>query len=136
MKNAFVFGIRVFGGLGSRDGAPNKVANANEVDVVVKDNTVSGTSGEGINLAAGGSGVANDNEVEVRVRKNTVCGSAGADIHALGGLLGNPFLPNNTGTGNELEGEITKNTASTVVVEDGVAGNSADVTQSKNVPCP
>ena len=72
------------------------------------------------------------------VRKNTVCGSTppNADIHAIGGLLGNPFLPDNTGTGNELEGKISKNTASTVVVEDGVARNSADVTQSENIPCP
>ena len=58
-----------------------------------------------------------------------------ADIHAIGGLLGNPFLTDNTGTGNELEGDISKNTASTVVVEDGVAGNSAEVTQFHNDPC-
>ena len=102
-----LFGIWVFGGLGSLDGAPNKVANANEVDAVVKDNTVSGTAGEGINLEAGGSGVANDNEVEVTVRKNTVCGSTAADIHAIGGFLGNPFPPSaQPGTGNTLEGEI------------------------------
>jgi len=61
-----------------------------------------------MHLDAGSSGEANDNAVEVTVRKNTVCGSTMADIHAIGGLLGNPFLIDNTGTGNALEGEITK----------------------------
>ena len=137
MKNAFLFGIWVFGGLGSRDGAPNKVANANEVDAVVKDNTVTGTTGEGIHLEAGGAGEANDNDVDVTVRKNTVCGSTVTDIHAIGGLLGNPFLiPDNTGTGNELEGQIFENTATTVTVADGTPGNTADVTQFNNDPCP
>ncbi len=136
VKNAFLFGIWVNGGIGSFDGASNKVANNNEVNAVVMDNTVTDTTGEGLHLEAGGPGEANDNDVEVTVRKNTVCSSTDADIHAIGGLLGNPFLIDNTGTGNALEGEISENTASTVVVEDGVAGNSADVTQSQNVLCP
>src|SRR5262249_60226390 len=108
------------------------VANANEVNTVVTGNTVTGTSGEGLHLEAGGSGEANDNEVEATVRKNTVCGSTSTDIHAIAGLLGNPFLIDNTGTGNTLEGEISKNTATTVVVENGVAGNSGQGTPSKN----
>jgi hypothetical protein len=121
VKNASVFGIWVNGGIGSFDGDGAKVADDNKVNAIVTDNTVTGTLfGEGIHLEAGGSGEANDNEVEVKVRKNTVCGSAAADIHAIGGLLGNPFLIDNTGTGNALEGEISKNTASTVVVENGV----------------
>ena len=133
----FLFGIWVAGGIASFDGAPTKIANANEVNAVVTKNTVTGTSFlEGIHLEAGGSGVANDNVVEALVEKNTVCGSAGVDIHAFGGLLGNPFFPNNAGAGNELEGEIVKNTATTIVVEDGVAGNSADMEQDKNIPCP
>jgi hypothetical protein len=107
---------------------------------VVTDNTVTGTSGEGILLEAGGPGKANDNDVDVTVRKNTVCGSTtpNADIHAIGGFLGIPSVPlPNQGTGNVLEGEISKNTAKLpVVVENGVAGNTAQVTQSKNVPCP
>jgi hypothetical protein len=103
---------------------------------VVKDNTVTGTTGEGMHLDAGGSGAARTNTVEVRVKKNTVCGSTDADIRALGGLLGNPFLLDNTGTGNVLEGEIAKNTATTVTLNDGVPGNTADVTQLKNDPCP
>jgi hypothetical protein len=59
------------------------------------------------------------------------------DIHALGGLLGNPFFPDNTGTGNVLTGEIFQNTATTVTVQDGagVPGNQATVTQFNNNPC-
>lgn len=133
----FLYGIWVAGGIGSFDGALNKVANENEVNAVVTENTVTGTTFllEGIHLEAGGSGVANNNTVGVRVRKNTVCGSAAADIHAQGGLLGNPFLVDNNGDGNDLEGEIAKNTATTIAVEDGVPGNSARATQSKNTPC-
>ena len=135
VQNAFLFGIGVTGGIGSFDGLAGKVAENNEVNAVVLDNTVTGTTGEGIHVDAGGSGAANDNEVEVRAQKNTVCGSTDADIRALGGLLGNPFLPDNMGTGNELTGNIFHNTATTVAVEDGVAGNVADVTQIKNNPC-
>jgi hypothetical protein len=138
VKNAVLFGLWVSGGIGSLDGAPSKVANGNEVNAIVTDNTVTGTFGEGMHLDAGGSGVANNNDVDVTVSKNTVCGSAATDIHAIGGFLGIPsLLPlPNQGTGNSLEGEISKNTATTVVVENGVVGNSATVTQSKNVPCP
>jgi hypothetical protein len=138
VKNASLFGLWVFGGLGSFGSDDANVANGNEVHAIVTDNTITGTAGEGMNLEAGSSGEANDNEVDVTVRKNTVCGSTEANIHAIGGLssLVFPFFPDNTGTGNTLEGEIAKNTASTVVVEDGVTGNTAHVTQSKNVSCP
>ena len=122
--------------MGSFDGAPIKVANNNEVTAVVTDNTVTGTVGEGMLLSAGGSGVANTNDVEITVKKNTVCGSAAVDVHAIGGFFGIPILlPPNQGTGNTVEGNITKNTSTTVVVENGVAGNSATVTQIKNDPC-
>src|SRR5262249_25373622 len=49
------------------------------------------------------------------------------------------FLPlPNMGTGNLLEGRIFENTATTVVVQDGVGapGNQAHVTQFNNDPCP
>ena len=79
VKNASLFGLWVFGGFGSLDGALTKVANHNAVTAVVKDNTVTDTLlGEGILLSAGGSGAANGNVVDVTARKNTVCGSAGA----------------------------------------------------------
>jgi hypothetical protein len=138
VQNAFLFGIGVTGGIGGFDSAPDKVAENNAVNAIVRDNTVNGTNGEGIHVDAGGSGAANANTVDVRVEKNTVCSSTppNADIHAIGGLQGNAFLPDNTGTGNVLTGEIVKNTATTVTVQDGVSGNTADVTQFKNEPCP
>jgi hypothetical protein len=135
VKNALLFGIWVVGGLGSVDGALTKVANNNRVNAVVKNNTVTDTFGQGVLLSAGGPGVANANEVEMTMKKNTVCGSTVVDIHAIGGFLGTPF-PLNQGAGNTVEGEITHNTAFTVVVENGVGGNSANVTQFENVPCP
>jgi hypothetical protein len=92
---------------------------------------------EGILLSAGGSGMAHTNDVEMTVKKNTVCGSAVTDIHAIGGFFGIPaLLPPNQGAGNTVEGNITQNTADSVVGEDGVAGNVAQVTQTKNVLCP
>lgn len=137
VKNASLFGIAVFGGLGSFDGAPTKVANNNAVTAVVMDNTVTGTVGEGMLLSAGSFGVANTNSVAVTVKKNTVCGSAATDVHAIGGFFGIPaLLPPNQGTGNTVEGAITKNTADSVVVENGVTGNSVTVTQINNAPCP
>ncbi len=42
----------------------------------------------------------------------------------------------NLGTRNVLEGQIFENTATTVTVADGTPGNTADVTQVNNVPCP
>jgi len=137
VRNAFLSGIWVDGGIGSFDGAAGKVGNRNEVDVVVSNNTVTGTVGEGILLNGGGSGLASSNEVEIRVRKNTVCGSVAADIDAVGGFLGIPAtLAPNLGTGNKVEGEISRNTATNIVVTNGVAGNAAQVTLSKNVTCP
>jgi hypothetical protein len=138
VQNAFLFGLWVTGGIGSFDGGLAGVADDNAVSAVVKDNTVTGTTGEGIHLEAGGSGEANDNDVDVTVRKNTVCGSTppNADIHAIGGLLGNPVLIDNTGTGNVLEGQIFENTATTVTVAEGTLGNTAIVTEFNNDPCP
>jgi hypothetical protein len=130
-------GIRVRNGWQHPFDPNDDGASDNRLDVLIKDNIVTGTVGEGLLLSAGGSGVANTNDVEVTVKKNIVCGSAATDVHAIGGLLGIPsLLPPNQGTGNTIGGEITKNTATTVVVENGVAGNSATVTQFKNTPCP
>jgi hypothetical protein len=72
----------------------------------------------------------------VRVASNTVCHNAGAAILGEGSFSDEvPFAPN-MGIGNVLEGEIFQNTATTVVVQDETSGNTADVTQFKNVPCP
>lgn len=129
ITNALGFGIFGYGGLGSFDGTADKTANNNTMDLILSNNTITGTFGDGIHLEAGGTGLANNNEVEIRVRKNTICGSAGTDMHAIGGA------PTNQGTGNQVEGEISKNTATTIVVTDGVTGNVATVSQSKNVAC-
>jgi hypothetical protein len=59
----------------------------------------------------------------------------GADIVGEGGFSGFPGFAPNLGTGNLLTGEIFQNTATTVTVQDGTPGNTADVTQFKNVPC-
>ncbi len=122
-------GILVWGGVGSFEGGPGKTANTNETAIVMANNTITGMLVDGIHVEAGSSGVANSNEVEIQARQNTVCGSAAADIHAIGGA------PTNQGTGNTVEGEISQNTATTIVVENGVAGNVASVAQSNNVAC-
>ena len=72
----------------------------------------------------------------VRVAPNTVCHNTGAAILGEGGFSGDVLFPANLGSGNVLAGEISKNTATTVTVADGTPGNTATVTQSKNVPCP
>jgi len=67
---------------------------------------------------------------------NTVCHNTGTAILGEGGFSGDALFPANLGTGNVLEGEIAKNTATTVTVADGTAGNTATVTQFHNDPCP
>jgi hypothetical protein len=85
---------------------------------------------------AGSSGLASANTLEVRVAHNTVCYNINSDILGEGGFSGDALFPANTGTGNVLTGEIAKNTATTVTVADGTPGNTADVAQFKNDPCP
>jgi hypothetical protein len=129
-------GITVYGGLGSPDGRAGAVADNNQVSAIVKHNTVEGNATRGIEFYAGGPGTANSNPVEVGVAHNTVCNN-GTDITGEGGFTGNILLPTpNMGTGNVLTGAIFQNTATAVVIQDGVPGNTADVTQFKNEPCP
>jgi hypothetical protein len=129
-------GILVNGGVGSGDGRPNASADGNHTKAVVKHNVVEGNAVRGISLFAGGPGLASDNTVDVRIAHNTVCNN-GDDIVGEGGFTGSVVNPTpNMGTGNELTGEIVQNTTMTVTVADGVAGNTADVTQFKNDPCP
>jgi hypothetical protein len=99
-------------------------------------NEVEGSTVTGIELDAGGGGLASANTVEVWVTHNTVCHNAGTDIAAEGGFSGNAFFTvPNMGTGNELAGQILKNTATTVTVANGTPGNTATVTQFNNDPC-
>ena len=80
--------------------------------------------------------MARANTLSVRVAHNTVCRNTDTAILGEGGFSGNILFPPNTGTGNVLTGEISKNTATTVTVANGTPGNTADVTQLNNVPCP
>jgi hypothetical protein len=97
---------------------------------VVEDSTA-----EGIHLAAGLEGLASANTLDIWVAHNAVCHNAGPDISGEGGASAHPPLPPNMGTGNLLHGWIFKNTATTVVVQNGTAGNTATVTQFNNDPC-
>lgn len=129
-------GILVNGGVGSGDGRANAIADGNQTKAIVKHNVVEGNAVRGISLFAGGSGLASDNTVDVRIVHNTVCNN-GADITGEGGFTGSVVNPTpNMGTGNELTGAIVQNTVTTVMVEDGIPGNTADVTQFHNNPCP
>jgi hypothetical protein len=129
-------GILVNGGVGSGDGRSNAIADGNQARAIVKHNVVEGNAVRGISLFVGGPGLASDNTVDVRVAHNTVCNN-GADIFGEGGFTGSVLNPTpNMGTGNVLTGKIVQNTATTVMVEDGIPGNTADVTQFHNDPCP
>jgi hypothetical protein len=100
-------------------------------------NTVEGSTDRGIELSAGGPGLASANTLEVQVAHNTACHNASGDILAEGGFTGNVLFPApNVGTENVLAGEIFKNMATTVTVDDGTVGNTANVTQINNDPCP
>jgi hypothetical protein len=129
-------GIVICGGVGSTDGRAGAVADNNQAAAIVEQNTVADNTHQGIWLCAEGGGLASANTIEVRTVHNTSCHN-GTDILGEGGFTGNVLFPvPNAGTGNVLEGEIFKNTATTVTVDDGVPGNTATVTQFKNDPCP
>jgi hypothetical protein len=130
-------GILIGAGFGGFEGQADQIADHNHISALIRQNVVEHNTLEGILLHAGGSGLASANTLEVRVEHNTVCHNTGADILGEGGFTGNVQLPvPNMGAENELTGLIAKNTATTIVVVDGTPGNTADVTQFKNVPCP
>jgi hypothetical protein len=132
-------GIYIAAGEGSPDGRPDAVADDNHTRALVVHNTVADNAFRGIELDAGSDGLASANTLEVRVAHNTVCHNLDADIVGEGGYSGDVLFPDlapNLGMGNVLAGKISQNTASTVVVQDGVPGNTADVMQFKNDPCP
>jgi hypothetical protein len=129
-------GMIVAGGVGSPDGRAGAVADNNQTQALVRHNVVEGTTGRGIGLDGGGPGLANANTLEVWVAHNTVCNNAPTDIGGVRGFTGAPGFSPNLGTGNVLSGQIFKNTATTVTVTDGVPGNTADMIQFRNVPCP
>lgn len=125
-------GIVVAGGAGSEDGAVDKIANTNSVKATVSNNEVTNSNAYGVLITGALSGEANSNDIGAQVSKNVVC-SNGTDIQVFGGA---PDAPTTVGTGNTAEAKITKNTATSIAVADGVAGNIATATQDDNVPCP
>jgi hypothetical protein len=128
-------GITVSGGVGSPDGRAGAVADGNQTTAIVRRNVFEGSMDRGIELDAGGPGLASSNTLDVKVTHNTACNNG--DIVAEGGFIGNVLFPvPNQGTGNVLAGEISKNTVTTVTVDDGTPGNTAAVTQFNNNPCP
>jgi hypothetical protein len=129
-------GIFVGAGEGSPDGRVDAVADGNQTRAIVVHNTVEDNTTKGIELDAGVQGLANANTLDIRVMHNTVCHNTIADIFGEGGFSGDILFPApNTGSGNVLTGEISHNTAATVMVQDGTPGNTATVTQSHNTPC-
>ena len=122
-------------GEGSPDGRPNAVANGNRTRAVVTDNTVEDMTAKGIEADAGSTGLANANTLSVRVAHNTVCNNTDTAIFGEAGFSAQPGYAANMGSGNVLTGEISHNTATTVVVQDGTPGNTATVTQSHNTLC-
>jgi len=79
--------------------------------------------------------LANENTLSVSVAHNTVCNNTGTAILGEGGFSGDTLFPPNLGSGNVLTGDISQNTATTVVVQDGTPGNTATVAQSHNTQC-
>lgn len=130
-------GMYISAGDGSQDGRAEAVADNNQVSAIVRHNVIEGSTLRGVRLAAGGSGLASANTLDVQVEQNTICNN-GTDILGEGGSSEDDVFAHvpNMGTGNLLQGRIFKNTATTVSVEDGILGNTADVTQFKNEPCP
>jgi hypothetical protein len=132
-------GICVVGAGGGPGGQAGAIGDNNQVTAIVRHNVVEDSTGEGIYLAAGAEGLASANTLNVWVAHNAVCNN-GAGIVGEGGASAHPPLPPNLGTGNLLEGRIFQNTATTVVVQDGIQNgipeNTADVIQFHNDPCP
>ena len=135
VRNQTGEGIFIAAGEGSPDGRPDVVANGNHNRAVVIDNTVEDNTGKGIEAHAGSTGLANANTLSVRVAHNKVCNNTGTAILGEGGFSGDALFPPKWGSGNVLTGEISQNTATTVVVQDGTLGNTATVTQSHNTQC-
>jgi selenophosphate synthase len=126
----------VTGGLGSFDGRAGALADNNQVTAKVNNNIVDASDASGLGIFGATFGLANTNQVSAEVGKNQVCNSGTTDIQVYGGFPGNAFFPPTSGVNNVAQVQTTKNTATTIAASNGVAGNFAVLTQSKNVPCP
>ena len=111
------------------------VANGNTVTATLTNNRLEGAMYAELDVAAGGQGSASDNTVEVTLENNIMCGS-GDSLWGQGGTTNEetPFWAN-AGTGNTLTVTLTDNSAGSVNVEDGVAGNTAMLTESGTQSC-
>ena len=135
-------GILVLGGLANYLDAngmevATAMANGNTATATLANNRVKGAAWQGLAFVAGDAGAVSNNMVEVEAQNNIVCGSGGrADIWGQAGVTNeeNPFWAN-AGTGNALTVSLTDNSAGTVSVEDGVAGNAAMLTESGTQSC-
>ena len=111
------------------------VANGNTVTATLTNNRLEGAMYGELDVAAGGHGSASDNTVDVTIENNIVCGSRDS-LWGQGGVPNdeNPFWAN-AGTGNTLTVTLTDNSAGKVNVVDGVAGNTAMLTESGTQSC-
>ena len=125
-------GIVVAAGAGSEDGAAAKIANTNSAKAKVTENEVTNSDAYGVLVAGALSGLANGNDSSASVSKNVAC-TNGTDIQVFGAV---PDAPAVVGTGNVADAKISKNTATTIAVANGVAGNTGTALQTANVPCP
>lgn len=129
--------VSLAGGIASLDGRADTVANNNIVTTTISNNTIENAGDVGIVLLGGSVGSASDNTLDAMIDQNpSICGNTGGDLYAAGGFLGNVTFPSNTGAGNEVTVELTNNTITGVVVENGVTGNMAHLTVSNNTLCP
>jgi len=129
-------GILVEGGVGSFDGRAGAIANDNYITATVNNNIVEDADLFGIGVFGAGPGLANSNLVHAELVNNQACTSGETDIQVFGGFPGDATSPPNAGSNNVADVQATKNTATTVAADNGVAGNFAVFTQSRNVPCP
>ena len=140
LRSGGYYGIGVGGGFATYlDDSGMEVsggeANGNTVTATLVNNRVEGATRWGLSVGAGSSGTVSANTVNVDVQNNLVCGNGASDIFGQGGWVGDDTYSANAGTGNALTVTLTDNSAGSVTVEDGVAGNTAMLTESGTQPC-
>ena len=111
------------------------MANGNTVTATLTNNRVEGAMYDELYLVAGGPGSASDNTVDVTIENNIVCGSDGSILGQGGQTDDENSFWANAGTGNELTVTLTDNSVVSVSVADGVAGNTAMLTESGTQSC-
>lgn len=130
-------GLNIAGAGASGDSRKDTEANNNQTNATVTNNTVANSTAAGMFLIGGSTGEANNNTLTLvgDASGNSVCANGLVDIRAVGGFKGNNPFPRNKGTGNTVTGTLNNNTATTVEIEDGIAGNTATVTETNTTAC-